>query len=145
MVPSKSQSWPVPQPKGTFTVDLDIFWLEGPLGASSHRRQRSGLLARRRGASSRVKGDMGIRVCSKPTLKEGTLSKNLGQGQVLVGVLRGIIYRRFFFKTTHSISGQFPGGTKGTLKSGPSSDFDPSFSCLETFWLPLVCQHKRNP
>ena len=63
----------------------------------AHRRQTSGLLARRRGASLCVKGDMGIRVCSAPTLKEGTLSKNLGQGQVLVGVLRGIIHRRFFF------------------------------------------------
>ena len=60
MVPSKQ--WPVPEPKGTFTVNFDIFGLEGPSGASTHLRQRSGRLAELSGAFSRVKGDIGIRV-----------------------------------------------------------------------------------
>ena len=55
----------------------------------------------------------------------------------------------FFFKTTHSISGQFPGGAKDTPKSGPSSDLDPSFSCWEAFpgfpWSANINEGHENP
>ena len=60
-----------------------------------------------------------------------------------------ITYRRvFFFQTAHRTSGQFPGGAEDTLKSSPSSDLHPSFSCWETFpgfpWLANIHELHKN-
>ena len=48
--------------QGNIHIRFECFWAGGPSGDSSHRRQGSGRLAGQRGASSPVKGDIGIRV-----------------------------------------------------------------------------------